>query len=545
MTDEELLILNCIIYDPNISGNGKPRSVLDWANDLDISGWDAGAPGWDGNPGGMTVEEIQGIVATVKAHPDVYGQMNIVDVTERPVTVVPGMPPQNAVPHMMTIEYDKPGGGAVDEVAIVYQGTTGDMDWVESDAGLSGEPITPVPAHRYALDYFDRMHEYYSQSNPDVPIVTSGHSLGGNCAQYVEIMRPDEVARAYSFDGPGFSAAFIAAHLGVIDKLRDQDRLVTHADAADPVHALLNAVGREVFHEAPDGYAFFEHHSPAAMLEVVGGLATIRPEGKETLPPAWAALEPLFKAPPPGLAYLGLWIWKGVIPTWKYWGGRAWDAVQSVGAHLVDFAKSGLEKLRGWISSAVESIENGIHGFGEWLKSAAESVKSFLTDALMMTKDFLKETLSAAERAIMGLATRVVSVIEEAQHVADEAWRRFAKGVGALWDALFGGGSRKGTIHKGGGSSGAAAGFLGMDVETVGRLAEQLRREAANMGQIRTNIDRLIEEAGRVWQGPDAGQFRAEWSSHSPKVGQSAERLREMSRSLDVQVRQQVDASRT
>ena len=80
------------------------------------------------------------------------------------------------------------------EVSAVFCGT-GKGEWLDNGEGLAGEVIA-TEAQQEALDWFDGI-------SAD-PVTVTGHSKGGNKAQFVCINRPS-VKRCFSFDGQGFA----------------------------------------------------------------------------------------------------------------------------------------------------------------------------------------------------------------------------------------------------------------------------------------------------------------------------------------------------
>lgn len=107
-------------------------------------------------------------------------------------------------------------------VHIIFAGT-GAGEWIDNGEGLSGVPeynlystydktghllfTTPAPMdyasdqQAEALNWFNKL---CAQNNWHAPIIVSGHSKGGNKAQFVTI-NSELVTQCYSFDGQGFS----------------------------------------------------------------------------------------------------------------------------------------------------------------------------------------------------------------------------------------------------------------------------------------------------------------------------------------------------
>lgn len=83
-------------------------------------------------------------------------------------------------------------------------------DWIEADAGLLNSTQTTQQARaeqftRYVNQRYGRNYDSFS---------FSGHSLGGNLAEHATITAPEgmSIRRCTSYDGPGYSDEYIAAH---------------------------------------------------------------------------------------------------------------------------------------------------------------------------------------------------------------------------------------------------------------------------------------------------------------------------------------------
>lgn len=109
------------------------------------------------------------------------------------------------------------------EVSVVFRGT-GDGEWIDNGEGLSGVPEENVynvydsngniidshtetgyatEQQMNALNWFNEMKAEYGWDE-NTNLVVSGHSKGGNTAQFITI-NSDLVDNCYSFDGQGFS----------------------------------------------------------------------------------------------------------------------------------------------------------------------------------------------------------------------------------------------------------------------------------------------------------------------------------------------------
>lgn len=96
-------------------------------------------------------------------------------------------------------------------------------DWFAADLGLFNSFQTRQHAEvdRFLKKYSDKINQYDS-------ISLTGHSLGGNLAEYATLVShkygfDSRVDRCVSLDGPGFSNEFIALH--TLDVLRMKDKM--------------------------------------------------------------------------------------------------------------------------------------------------------------------------------------------------------------------------------------------------------------------------------------------------------------------------------
>lgn len=96
-------------------------------------------------------------------------------------------------------------------------------------------------------------------------ITVTGHSKGGNKAQYIALME-EPVSRCVSFDGQGFSDEFVKKYR---QKIRKRQHVIeNHNMEYDYVNILLNHVGRSVYYqESPEKEkGFWETHCPNAFF---------------------------------------------------------------------------------------------------------------------------------------------------------------------------------------------------------------------------------------------------------------------------------------
>lgn len=167
------------------------------------------------------------------------------------------------------------------EAIVSFRGT-GSKEWEDNfragadtdstckEEGVSEYDYASFQQHE-ALNTFQEMKnslpEEYRNS-----ITVTGHSKGGNKAKYVTLMDED-VNRAISFDGQGFSDEFINAHKKEIQK--NEEKIVNYNASGDYVNILLNDVGKRVYIAVPESnYSsinkFKERHSLEILLDLNG-----------------------------------------------------------------------------------------------------------------------------------------------------------------------------------------------------------------------------------------------------------------------------------
>ncbi|BCN30413.1 Mbeg1-like protein [Anaeromicropila herbilytica] len=88
------------------------------------------------------------------------------------------------------------------KIYVAYRGT-GDGEWMDNGKGMS---ISSTTQQQRASEYFDNVAEKHGWTSEDNIIIT-GHSKGGNKAQYVTLNSEHGncIDKCYSFDGQGFS----------------------------------------------------------------------------------------------------------------------------------------------------------------------------------------------------------------------------------------------------------------------------------------------------------------------------------------------------
>ncbi|MCL1907548.1 MAG: DUF2974 domain-containing protein, partial [Propionibacteriaceae bacterium] len=208
------------------------------------------------------------MVNQIVDNPGVYGQMKVTSVDQGPTSYLSGQwggapkPGEETEKHLsarVMIDY---GGTPV----FVLKGTSGDFDW--RDNGMGGYvSVADTIGQQQALDSFlEQMKDFPG----DARAVVTGHSKGGNSAQYIGIVAGDRVEQVVSFDGQGFNRIFmlkygpqIAAHGSKITNISHQH---------DYVNILLQQVfgSNQYFVDAPlnydDAVTFERPHIPNSIF---------------------------------------------------------------------------------------------------------------------------------------------------------------------------------------------------------------------------------------------------------------------------------------
>ena len=159
------------------------------------------------------------------------------------------------------------------DVNVVFRGTTGGAEW--HDNGVGGYSIH-TDFQEEALKYVKDIVKVKDYGND---ITVTGHSKGGNKAQYVTLMTDDIFGRCVSFDGQGFSEEFIKKYEDEIAK--KSSKIVSISAAKDFVNPLLYPIaGERIYIETQNfGLGVKNYHRPDILLDESGKL---RPQGEQS-----------------------------------------------------------------------------------------------------------------------------------------------------------------------------------------------------------------------------------------------------------------------
>ncbi|MCR4657296.1 MAG: DUF2974 domain-containing protein [Lachnospiraceae bacterium] len=132
------------------------------------------------------------------------------------------------------------------EVAVIFRGTGGTYEaWLDN---VRGEFVVDTHMQKMAMDFVK--YDCGEFSN----LTVSGHSKGGNLAQFVTVACGSQIAQCVSYDGQGFNKQFLEEHEKEIEEARGKIRSVC-ADN-DYVNILLHSIAGETV------YIRNKNHSP-------------------------------------------------------------------------------------------------------------------------------------------------------------------------------------------------------------------------------------------------------------------------------------------
>lgn len=153
------------------------------------------------------------------------------------------------------------------DVNVVFRGTSSDNEWKDNG---SGGYLPDSAIQKEAAEYVKNLPAEYGNN-----MTVSGHSKGGNLAQYVTVTMAkteyDRIANCVSIDGQGFSEEFMAKYA---DEIADKRNNITSISAEnDVVNSLLYSVsGNRIYIKTEEQPGIFDYHKPAILLDSNGNL---------------------------------------------------------------------------------------------------------------------------------------------------------------------------------------------------------------------------------------------------------------------------------
>ncbi|NLD46044.1 MAG: DUF2974 domain-containing protein [Clostridiaceae bacterium] len=260
LMDNQLLLLDNLIYlNGVVNPDNEGKKVYDIVNDLlEHHTQDSPAPKikkaiYDkGNDAAyMPYDEWVTILKSIQADPEL---MNL--------TIKHGVDDygKNKLGGMRVACFVDGGNNAT----VVFRGTGGPTEWHDNGAGGYE---SDTPQQERALEYINKLAEK-GYGN----ITVTGHSKGGNKAQYVALLS-DNVDRCVSFDGQGFSSEFFEKYKDLIKK--NSYKVTRIADKWDFVNCLLFPGSKTIYINSQKIFRiskFMYNHCPNTMLDENGNL---------------------------------------------------------------------------------------------------------------------------------------------------------------------------------------------------------------------------------------------------------------------------------
>ncbi len=213
LTDSQMSLLNSLMYMGDIREN-QPCQVSDviYALEKKIAGKSA----TDKVDDNTTVQEARDLIAIFKN-----------DATLMNLKTLDSSKYKSAGDDSGILTFVDSSG----EATVVFRGTENVAEWADNVNGLNQ---TDTERQQYAADYIRKLYE----SGEVDSISVTGHSKGGNKAQYVTIVCGGMIQRCVSFDGQGFSNEFFEKYQNEINNYRN--KITAYAADGDYVNVLLN-----------------------------------------------------------------------------------------------------------------------------------------------------------------------------------------------------------------------------------------------------------------------------------------------------------------
>ena len=245
LSNAQLLMLDNLIYTKYVSNGKQVKDII-----LDIENND-----YQVNACEMTPSEWKDLVEAIKQEPKLmeYTVTNYKNDKETGMRAACFVDNEN-----------NPS-----DVNVVFRGTSGDYEW--HDNGEGGY-LTDTNQQKMAAEYVNNLPKEYGNN-----MTVTGHSKGGNKAQYVTIVT-DRIAKCVSYDGQGFSEEFIEKYKDEIAK--KSQSIISISASEDFVNCLLYPIaGTRIYIETEEQSNFKYNHKPNILLDKNGNL---RPQTEQS-----------------------------------------------------------------------------------------------------------------------------------------------------------------------------------------------------------------------------------------------------------------------
>ena len=280
LTITQLLIINTILYTTEFNVGQKlvGKTVRDWEKNFKFERDSLGH-----FPAEINETEMEKVLKTVRED-ETYSKIEILDIDNSKSGYNDGSEPIVNV----TLRYE-------DMIYIAFKGTAGGVEW-RDNAYASYPEYAYTEAQKGALDYFDKMYKKYVD-NTIKKVYVTGHSKGGNKAQFIMVMRGSDehtkLKKCFSFCGQGFNKTFIEKYDKEISE--NKDKIYNISADNDYVNVILNQItdkikfvksttnlGDIARKRAIIRHRFGAWHSPYVMLKEKNGVLVINRKTKQS-----------------------------------------------------------------------------------------------------------------------------------------------------------------------------------------------------------------------------------------------------------------------
>ncbi len=239
-SDRELLLLSNFVYIPVCTSSAPLEEIIAQYRD-ETGSFTADSVASAAAGGGMSREDVAVVFTQmderIRENPD-FGKLSAArTLDEKDVRAVCYTGPKDNDP------------------VVAFRGTGGTVEaWSDNFEGAFCET---TDIQRVADDFIKHECGIYDD------IVVTGHSKGGNLAQYVTVMRQESVSSCLSFDGQGFSDELIEENAEAVKTASPKIRSVSAYN--DFVNILLTSIAGECIYVANEASAAAAH-SPVTLL---------------------------------------------------------------------------------------------------------------------------------------------------------------------------------------------------------------------------------------------------------------------------------------
>ena len=212
LNEQQLVLLNSLIYlDANYSPNTSVKNIVaGLLKDGVLEKMDIG--------GGMTTEDAREMLQQI-AKDETLCALKVDSSVNTEIRGVCFVSPEN-------------------EAVIAFRGTG--PAYAAWDDNCQGGYLSDTDMQQEALEFAQNCATRYDD------ITVTGHSKGGNMAQYVTVLMGEEVDRCVSFDGQGFSDEFLEKYADEIAANKSKIRSVNAYN--DYVNILLTPIAGETIY---------------------------------------------------------------------------------------------------------------------------------------------------------------------------------------------------------------------------------------------------------------------------------------------------------